>query len=80
MLRPSTEHMKPNRFKVNVQGQDTEWYLKIYPNGDFTEAVNHVTIYLYLSKGNVPIKVKYALHVESKNLEEKGSQIELDLR
>jgi len=67
MRDPNNEYVKTNQFKVNVQGEDTEWYLTVYPNGDCAETVNHVSIYLHLAEGNVPITAKYALHVEGKN-------------
>ena len=67
MIWPNTKSIDTKQFKINVQGQDTEWYLLIYPNGDRDEALNHVSIYLELAEGNVPITVKYALHVVGKN-------------
>ena len=69
MLRPSSEYIKTRWFNMNVQGEDTKWAFRIYPNGLTIKDENYVSFDLCLpfGQGNKPITAKCTLHLGSKN-------------
>ena len=76
MLRPKDEYFDTNRFKVNVQGADTEWCFRVYPNG--FEKDKRVAIYPCLAKGPFPITAEYYLHILDRDGQKRASVIRLN--
>ena len=67
MLMKNKEKLEPGRFTVDVFGEETEWQLKVYPNGANEEAAEHVSIHLQLMKSTKPLTVKRSFSIVGKH-------------
>ena len=72
MSRPNGEFFDTKSFTVNVNGAATEWHLRVYPNGRSTDDVNHVSLFLHLGKGTLPIRAQGFVNIVGKNRRQAG--------
>ena len=67
MLMKYKEKLESDIFTVNVCGEETEWQLKVYPNGADETSAEHVSIHLQLMKSTKPLTARFSFSIIGKN-------------
>ena len=70
------DKLKLEKFKVYFNGEESTWYLTVFPNGRRQEDAGHISVYLQKdqSKDDVIMKVSLGLSISGRNIKHQWTE------